>query len=279
MRSEQHTASEASLGLVNSSTSPTRVLFRPPAGAFEIDAQASRLRRMRTGVLTWARCVSEWTPTTGRRWWCAMVTLTYGPRATWEARHISQTLACLGEWARRHKRLRGLRLPYTWVLELTQAGVPHYHLLVWLPVGTQLPKFDRRGWWRHGHTRVEAARNAVGYIAKYASKGVALTLLGEVPRGARLSGRGGLPRQCMQAREARWWRLPGWLRERFPLAAARDPSMLGLVRRIPAAIRGIRDGSGRLFGWLSEAGELLATPWASGWCPVTRRVFVWRIAV
>lgn len=236
---------------------------------------ASRLRRMRTGVLTWARVANEWTATTGRRWWSCMVTLTYGPSASWEPRHISHFLSCVAEWARR----RGIRLPYTWVMELTQAGVPHYHVLLWVPRGYRLPKPDSRGWWSHGSTRIEAARNAVGYVAKYVSKGWGADALLTLPKGARISGRGGLPKSSPQRREAVWWRLPSWLREYLPLDRARDRSMLGLARRAAPALRArLDDGTGRLTSWITEAGELLASPWVARFCSVTRRTFVWRIA-
>jgi hypothetical protein len=95
-------------------------------------------------------------------------------------------------------------------LELTKKGVPHYHLVVWLPKGVTLPKPDKRGWWPHGSTRIEWARNAVGYIAKYASKG---TEGHAFPRGARLNGSGGL---SIQARiERRFWTLPLYVRLAF----------------------------------------------------------------
>lgn len=273
-------ASEASaLGLVPSGTSPTRglpaLVFQPPAGAFVIDQEAARMRRMRSGVLTWARLSDEWTATTGRRWWSCMVTLTYGPSASWEPRHISQFLACVAEWARR----QGIRLPYTWVMELTKAGVPHYHVLLWVPRGYRLPKPDRRGWWPHGSTRIEQARSAVGYVAKYVSKGWGPEALHALPKGARISGRGGLPRCSEQRREAQWWRLPGWLREYLPLDRARIPSMLGLARRCPAALRArLHDGTGRLTSWITEAGELLASPWVARFCIATRRVYCWRVS-
>ena len=56
-------------------------------------------------------------------------------------------------------------------------------------------------------TKIEWARNAVGYIAKYASKGDSLV---QPAKGARMHGNGGLTGDALI--EQRWWKLPGWLR-------------------------------------------------------------------
>lgn len=97
-----------------------------------------------------------------------------------------------------------------WALELTKRLRPHYHLLVWLPKGVTLPKPDKRGWWPHGMTRIEWARNAVGYLAKYASKFNPETAFA-LPKGMRTHGVGGLNDES--ARELRWWRSPTAARE------------------------------------------------------------------
>jgi hypothetical protein len=112
-------------------------------------------------------------------------------------------LACIREYLRR----RDLPFRYVWVMELTQAGIPHYHAVIFLPFGRSLPKPDKQGWWPHGMTRIEWARNAVGYLAKYASKGQG----GDFPKGARLYSSGGLDNAQRSIRS--WWMLPGWIRE------------------------------------------------------------------
>jgi hypothetical protein len=92
-------------------------------------------------------------------------------------------------------------------MEYTKKGAPHYHLLVWLPLGITLPYPDKRGWWTKGWTNQEWAKNAIGYIAKYASKGSALI---QYVRGARHHGNGGMTGDALL--EQRWWKLPCWLR-------------------------------------------------------------------
>lgn len=132
-----------------------------------------------------------------------MLTTTYREDGQWSPRHVSELLQNVRHWLAR----RGHRLRYAWVLELTKRGRPHYHVLVWLPRGLTLPKPDKQGWWRWGMTRIEWVKRAVGYAAKYASKGET----GALPKGARLYGCGGHTGQAL--REFRWWKLPVWLRD------------------------------------------------------------------
>jgi hypothetical protein len=96
-------------------------------------------------------------------------------------------------------------------LEQTKRFVPHYHLLIWLPRGISLPKPDKRGWWPHGLTRIEWARNAVGYLVKYASKAEKASAF---PKGARLFGVRGL---AEDADRHRHYMRAFWLKERVSL--------------------------------------------------------------
>ena len=196
-----------------------------------IDRKETRLRRMRRRVLTGARLhvsqVAKWRP--------AMLTLTYRPDVEWDKRHVSECVRHARQWLKR----RGVRLRYTWALELTKAGKPHYHIVVWLPWGTKLPKLDDAGWWPHGMTNMEWARCAVGYISKYVSKGQEDVAL---PKGARMYGVGGLEGEALQ--ESRWWALPSWLRDEH--CVTKDQA----IRR--------RVGG----GWIDrDSGEVFASPW------------------
>lgn len=189
-------------GLVHSQTSDTPQ-SRPPEQDLNIivvDKEKSRLKRLKCSVLTAARLHQQSRP----RWKVAMITPTYAPESQWAARDITQLVKHIRGWLAR----RRIELRYVWVMEYTKKGKPHYHMLLWLPLGITLPKPDKRGWWRKGWTKIEWARNAVGYIAKYASKGSELVQY--VP-GARHHGNGGMEGE--QLLEQRWWKLPGWLRE------------------------------------------------------------------
>ena len=132
-----------------------------------------------------------------------MLTLTYAPGHNWSPGQISDLVRHIRQWLKR----RGVEMRHVWVQEFTKKGRPHYHLLLWLPLGLTLPKPDKRGWWPFGMTKIEWARNAIGYIAKYASKGDSLCL---PAKGARMHGNGGVTGDALL--EQRWWKLPGWLR-------------------------------------------------------------------
>lgn len=216
-------------GLVYSQTSDTRTW---------LDPHFSRLSRMKRSTVTAARLITEDAVKGGFRWKAAMVTLTYRPGRSYTPRDVSEFLKRVRQWAAR----RGFDLRYVWVLELTKAGVPHYHVVLWLPKGLSMPKPDKQGWWPHGHTRIEWARNAVGYIAKYASKGCDVASL---PSGARICGSGGLSDEARNERA--WWLSPGWVRETW------TPSDRP------------RRASGGVGGWVSTVtGDWLPSPWRVG---------------
>lgn len=203
-----------------------------PQGAMLIDREVSRLKRLRCSVLTAARLhVQE-----KSKWKVAMLTLTYRPDVDWEAGQISTVVRHIRQWLAR----KGHEMRFVWVQEFTKKGRPHYHLLLWLPLGLTIPKPDKQRWWPWGMTKIEWARNAVGYIAKYASKADSLHL---PAKGARMHGNGGLTGTALT--EQRWWKLPGWLREVV------EPS--DCVKRRPT-------GTGGGF-FHPDTGEVYESPW------------------
>lgn len=120
---------------------------------------------------------------------CAMITLTYAKDGLWDKRHLIDLVKHYREWFKRNGQ--GESFHYVWVMELTEIGRPHYHLVAWFPKGVKPPMPDKQGWWPHGMTQAKYAVSPVGYIAKYASK--AETKSGKhLPHGARLWGYGGL---------------------------------------------------------------------------------------
>jgi len=132
-----------------------------------------------------------------------MLTLTYRDVDGFRPRDVSELLKHIRNWLSR----RGHVLRYVWVAELQARGALHYHVLLWLPRGLTLPKPDKQGWWPHGHTRIEWARNAIGYLCKYVSK-----FDGEeqLPKGCRLHGSGGHDEFAKSIRQ--WFNLPSWLK-------------------------------------------------------------------
>jgi len=191
-------AAGAAPGLVSSETSQSHRSASEQLVS-QLDFERRRFGRLRRVILTAGRLMVD--SFRGRqRWW--MVTLTYRPGVEWRPRDITTTTQRMRDWLKR----RGLPCRYVWVLEATQAGRPHYHLLVQLPELTQLPHFDTQGWWTNGLTRTERAKRAVGYLAKYASKAGSLIDW----KGARCYGVSGL--QSGHRAVLSWWRAPRWVR-------------------------------------------------------------------
>lgn len=212
-------------GLVHSQTSDTPT---PTPGKIPVNPEKTRLKRLQSSVLTAARLHCSSKP----KWRVVMVTPTYAPGSAWNPRDITNLTKCVRQWLAR----RGLEFRYVWVMEYTKKGFPHYHMLVWLPLGITLPYADKRGWWNKGWTNQEWARNAVGYIAKYASKGTDQKRI----TSARHHGNGGMTGEAQL--EQRWWKLPQWLRESVAPADG--------VKRIPK------------LGYLSPGtGEVFRSPW------------------
>lgn len=153
----------------------------------------------------------------GRGFYVHLNTYTYAPGHQWQPWHISDCVQAYRDQARRD----GVPFRYEWVAELqlgrmrrrgeSAAECLHYHAIVWQPEGYAFPHADSRGWWPHGMTNTEVARNPVGYLAKYASKGTEGEAL---PRGARISGGGGLSE--VGRKLASWWLRPRYVREAFP---------------------------------------------------------------
>lgn len=244
MSAETASAEGAALGLVPSTTSDTA---KP--GKVEVCPFHSRAVRMRKSILTGARLLVEEGIRGGFRGRWAMVTATYRSDVEWEPLHVTALMKAMREWLKR----RGAKARFVWCLELTKAKRPHYHVLVWLPRGLTIPKPDKRGWWQWGMTRVEWARRAVGYVAKYASKATPDAMV-HLPAGARTHGVGGLTEEAR--RIVRWWKSPLFSRD-----ALGD---LADIRKV-------------LGGYMNKVtGEFLASPWRVG-VDGAGRVWAWRV--
>ena len=211
-RGEAALSAEGANGLVCSQTRGT------PTPQYLLDPQQIRLRRLRRAVVTASRLHQEALTRTSSRFRVAMLTLTYADIDGWKPHHIKELLRHIRQYLKR----RGHAFRYAWVAELQERGAVHYHLLAWLPRGMTLPKPDKRGWWPHGSTRIEWAKKAVSYIAKYASK--TNSKGGDLPKGIRLYGIGGLERP--DRHERAWWMLPQYIREYSP-----DPRENGPAKR------------------------------------------------
>lgn len=196
------------LGLVFTSTSDTHQT------TYRLNPKDLRLKRLKRSVLTATRLLVEELEAEKARYQSYFVTLTYSPGKMWHQLHISKALKCVRSWCDR----QGIKFRYVWVAEiqtkrqLKEGGhCVHYHLLIFLPMGYQLPKFDKRGWWPHGMTQTAKAHKPIGYMVKYASKGGDA---GYFPKGCRLSGSGGLTHDSRWQKA--WWMVPAYVRAWWP---------------------------------------------------------------
>lgn len=168
-----------------------------------------RLKKLQKTVRVTAQVVEERIRAFKMKMKPAMVTLTYRPDVSWTPKHISSYIQCVKEWAKR----RGLTVHYIWVMELTKKGVPHYHVMWWIPKGHTMPKADKQGWWKHGMTNSVWAKKPVGYLCKYTSKGIDPVTYGKLPKNARLHGSGGLTSPMRISKI--WLCAPAWVRDLF----------------------------------------------------------------
>lgn len=210
----------AALGLVGQETSVVRHTMPTLSkrGALKELNNRRRMRRMRRVVIAAADASRDLVQRGGNRFQAVFVTLTYRSDQFYSTRDISAYVKATRDWLKR----RNVKAFYQWVIELTQKGKPHYHVIWWVPHGLRLPKPDASGMWGKGSSNIKLATRPVGYLVKYVSKGDG----GDFPKGARLFGVGsqdeavklaqhrhGLPIWLFELTEGRCQRIPrvGWL--------------------------------------------------------------------
>jgi hypothetical protein len=215
-----------------SSLNKSETTYHPDAGLI-------RAKRLRFTVCRLATLLQAETREKGLRRKVAMLTLTYRPEAEYSPRHISSLTNAIQKFATRQF---GGPVPYVWVGELTKRGKLHYHVALWIPSGRSLPMPDKQGWWPHGSTRIEWAKFAPGYLAKYVSK---VEWIAEFPKGLRLYGFGGVSDEMRGL--LRFEKLPTWVKDEAGGTLGHDLH------------RNVREGGGVV---ARATGELLASPWA-----------------
>lgn len=141
----------------------------------QIDRKKARLRRCQKRVKAWAEVIQPVQAAKSTR--MVMLTLTYAEIDDWGVNHIRDFMLTV------RKNLGAALLAYSWVAELQQRGAVHYHVLLLVEKGTNIPKPDDAGWWVHGLTRIETAKSPF-YVLKYTGK--EYQKMGHFPKGLRM---------------------------------------------------------------------------------------------
>lgn len=176
-----------------------------------LDPRKMRCRRLRRTITEAARLHERHTEWDSQRlgrsaYRKTFITLTYRDVRGWNRCHISRFVRLMRQWFGR----RGHACRFVWVAELQKRGALHYHLVVWVPRRLRLPRPDVCGWWSHGSSKIETARNPIGYLVKYATKTTPDTLK-RLPKGVRLHGNGGHdPQARVSLREKL---MPAWIHD------------------------------------------------------------------
>jgi hypothetical protein len=185
---------------------------------FPIVSPVLRHTRLKRRVKAWAWALNGFMEDRYAKFFrLVMITLTLRPEVEWEPNMMR-------EFMRHFVGVQNIDLRgYSWVAELTQAGEVHYHVLLLVRAGSQIPKPDGENdtqleaWWPHGSSKIETARTH-WYIVKYVSKGHFVGADGEwkkFPKGIRIFSVWVAP--SVISPNARWHfrlsALPGWMRE------------------------------------------------------------------
>lgn len=229
-----------------------------------IDSKAGRLRKCQNRIRAWADTIEKVAPRRVRRAtkkeqkhkkkdWIeygprlVMLTLTYADANTahkksdgWKPNHIQHFMKTV------KRKLADNLLGSAWVMEMQERDTPHYHVMLYVQRGTDVPEPDTAGWWKHGSTRRETAKSAY-YLVKYTGKEYQKEGL---PRGARMFApwvKKGIPSKLMF--NFRLSAIPAWL----------ATIVKELAKELGHDMRWKRNIGG---GWLiRDTGELLQSPW------------------
>jgi hypothetical protein len=182
-----------------------------------IDIYKARYHRMRNSIYKWAELTNLYY--SGDLYRRVMLDLTYKKVGTWHPNDITEFVKKL------RNKLGEKLVTYAWVAELQERGAIHYHMIVIVKRGTNIPAPDSSGLWKHGSSRRDTAKTVfymVTYVGKEHQKNFS-----EFPCGARCFGIGlfeGLVRK-----QFRFDRLKTWEQQYY--LVNQDWKKLNLERR------------------------------------------------
>lgn len=204
----------------------------------EFSRRYARVRRMQRRVFAWANTLRPFLEKRGQGFRLVMVRLSYAPEFTWKPNDIRDFMKLV------KRKLGSSLIAAAFVGELQRRGEVHYHVLLLVRQGTEIPKPDEAGWWKWGSTRIETARS-VYYICSYVSK--EYQKMGIFPKGLRMFSVW-INKEYLSDIE-RWFfhltALPVWLRDE-------------MMHRFELYLKKVRRVCGG--GWECE-GILFTSPW------------------
>lgn len=229
----------------------------------QVNSFYARIGRCNKRVKAWAQAIPQMNRRKRRAYKAkgiaprlVMITLTYADADTenrksegWEPKHITGFLEKL------KARLKGRYWASAWVAEMQTRGSLHYHVMLYVSPGTDIPMPDKpledgTVLWPYGMSKIETAKRGPWYILKYAGKEYQKDGL---PAGARMFG------VYINKKEASPDELFG-----FRLSSA-PPYVQEAIREyyengdVPATVRWKRVKGG---GWvIVDLGEVLHSEW------------------
>lgn len=136
-------------------------LYSPTYGGHIVDTYEKRLWLMRARLFAWSKIMtSECEKKNYRK---VMITLTLAKIEDYKS-------GLIRDYMKKIKQSLGAGLmAFAWVAELQERGAVHYHVLLAVKRGTNIPMPDSSGMWPYGSTKIETARTYY-YICKYVGK-------------------------------------------------------------------------------------------------------------
>lgn len=116
---------------------------------------------MRARLFAWANIMTNFCqdPTYRK----VMIGFTYAPGQEYSPGHIH-------EYVKKMKRTLGENLiAFAWVAEMQSRGAVHYHMMMVVKKGTNVPMPDKSGMWGFGSSKISTARSFF-YICTYVGK-------------------------------------------------------------------------------------------------------------
>jgi len=128
----------------------------------KVDDFQKRMARMQRRIHAWARIVERYTKR--KTYKLRMFTLTYKERKDYWPGQITEFIKEMRD------RCKKNLIAYAWVLEMQERGVPHYHVMMLINKKVFLPKPDKEGVWKYGHSNIEWDVKSPFYICAYTGK-------------------------------------------------------------------------------------------------------------